>query len=315
MVTSSRNASGRDTAAPAKVAGHRRLRARVTSGTDKVLRGWLALVQAHGLTVHLASGVILVTLANLLLVGLVGARPGLAEGIVLEVLIVLAAAAVPASLKAATLRRQFRAISSILSEGPAGATPILLRFISEELRELHERIEDVRSVGKDIIDTDVSNWVRERCFSVTTGRYIGLDECVPSRFLELYSDYLHAQQDYLDRPGSRRSIRVNVADGEALSQDKAANPAAWKWYVEWHENHKVSLRHCERQTAIRLSRQKNLDSVIDVAFWEGEMAVLVTYEQDQRLTRLRVYFEGESYYERAERFIDAVIDSSVRFGS
>src|SRR4029077_20006726 len=87
----------------ADVAGDPSLRARIASRVDRVLLRWLALVEMHSLAVHLASGVVLITVANLLIVGLVSARPGLGEGVLLEVMIVLAAAAVPMSLKAISL--------------------------------------------------------------------------------------------------------------------------------------------------------------------------------------------------------------------
>jgi hypothetical protein len=218
----------------------------------------------------------------------------------LEALILFASVSVPIVLTLTILRAELKTIYSTLNEGPRKAAPILLRFVSEEIKELGEKIADTRSDGIDLEPRVATIWIRDRCFSVASGNFFATDVLVPSQFLPTYSDYLRAHRKYLD-DSSCTSVRINLASTQNLLSDSRGNPTEFAQYERWHSDAGVTLLHLDEARALELAQQCKLRKTRDFALWEGEFALLVKYRRSGE-TNVRLALVGEPAYERCLSF-------------
>lgn len=232
----------------------------------------------------------------------------------LEMMIVFVGIAVPVGLTLATLWPEMRVIVSIVSDAPSKATPVLLRFVSEELQLLSDRIDDTRSRGIDLEGRVVSSWVRDRCFAVASGPYRATDSLVPSEFLSRYSSYLVSHKNYLKRTGCTDSVRINLAAFDDLRFDAEMNETDWRAYQGWHEEADVKLLYLSTEKAQAIAKEVNLDNTIDLAIWEGEMALFFDYGNSQT-TKMRLALVDETSYRRYIAFFAAVREAAVPFSS
>jgi hypothetical protein len=274
----------------------------------------LGLIQTYNGWFTLALTLLIVVGANVLVTSVLHAHLSIGTELGLEILIVLVGVSVPLGLTLFTLWPELRAIFDIVSDGPPKATPILLRFVREEMRSLGDRIADTRSEGVDLEGSIVTPWVRDRCFAVASGPYLGTDSLVPSAFLGTYFAYLREQADYIARTGCATSVRINLASMGALRMDAERNPKAVRRYIAWHRENGVKLLHLDEERAMETARQTGLGERIDLAIWEGQMALLVAYSASGA-ANLRLALVGETSYRRSMAFFAEAAAEAVPFSS
>jgi len=268
-------------------------------------------VLAHPLWFSLIVSLLVVGVANLVLAQM-DAELSFGSEAGLEVLILFAAVSVPIVLTLTILRSELKTIYSTLNEGPTKAAPILLRFVSEEIRELGEKIADTRTDGVDLEPRVATAWIRDRCFSVASGNFYATDVLVPSVFMGLYEDYLRAHRNYLHGSQSCDSVRINVASTRDLVMDFRANPLAVRRYERWHVEAGVELLHLDEVRAMEIARQCQLRNTFDFAVWEEEFALLVRYRESGE-TNLRLALVGEPVYQRCIGFLERAREEAKPF--
>jgi hypothetical protein len=273
----------------------------------------LGLVQAYNGWFTLALALLFIVGANVLVVGALHAHLSVGAELGLEILIVLVGVAVPLCLILITLWPELKAIIDVVSDGPPKATPILLRFVREEMRFLGDRIADTRTEGIGLEGTTVTPWVRDRCFAVASGPYLGTDSLVPSVFLATYSAYLREQAGYIARTGCT-SVRINLAPVDALRVDGERNPKALQRYLAWHLENGVELLHLEEERAAEIALQTGPGTRTELAIWEGEMALQIAYSAGGA-ANLRLALVGETSYRRSMLFFAEAAAEAVPFGS
>jgi hypothetical protein len=279
---------------------------------SRLLGRCLYLVTAHNGLFSLAIALVVIVVANLVVVRQLNANLSLGAELGLEAVVVCFAFAIPLGLLVAALWRELGSILDIVSKGPPRATPTLVRFIGEELKLLRSRIDETRSGGIDLDNSAVTPWVRARCFAVASGAYRTTDPLVPSEFLACYPAYLRAHAEYVKQTSCTSSVRINIASREELSRDALANPDAWSRYVRWHSANSVQLLHLDRQQAQEIASENELTETIDVATWEGELALLVEYRKEGE-TNLRMAVAGEDSYAHSMGFILSAQASAIPF--
>jgi hypothetical protein len=279
---------------------------------DSLLNRWLIVARNHPLVIHLSVALLLTLLVNVFFLATRLPVPALLESAGVELTIVLTSLAIPIALTVAALRREFRMIFSLVASGPGAATPVLLRFVGEELGELQEQLGDLRTQGALIDQSGVSEWVRRRCFIAAKGRYLATDSCVPSVFLSRYSDLMKAHADYVKRTGRRDSVRINMSSTNELVVDRKRNPAAYDRYLEWHRENHVALLHLDATKALELAGKNRLGCVVDWSLWLGETAL--AWEYVDAGLQMRLSFVGDISYRRSYQFVRDALGHSHQFG-
>lgn len=286
----------------------------LSRGRDRLSR-WLeqslTKVKAHPIWLAFGVAVLVIITANLVLTGIMHTHLSLGTELGLELLILPLVICVQGILVSAVLWPELRAIYKILFDSPAKATPILVRFVKEEIKELSEKIADTRSGGIDLPSNVVTPWIRNRCFAVASGDYFTTDVLVPSRFMDIYPDYLEAHKKYV-KEKSCESVRINLAPTDELLTDSKDMHDAFEKYEQWHVDAGVKLLHLDLARATKIAEKCQLQGTVDFAIWQKEFALLVAY-RDSGATNLRLTLVDEATYRRCMEFFDHVQNEAVPF--
>ena len=281
---------------------------------DHILRRWLVLVRKHVVAVHLGAALVLLVVGHLAL-SYLDLEPSLPHSIAIEVGIVFTSLLVPPALTALSLRREIRQIIELTAIGPARATEVVLRWIMSELKELIENVHDLTLDGVRVTSEIVPHWVRKRCWESLSGRYIGVDSNVPSKYMSLYKDYLSSHQEYIDRTKRRDSVRIILATEDDIRSDYQTSPSDHNALLKWHEDHSVKLKMLKPQRAAELADHHKTGDVLDMAAWDGELVLVWKYDAQRKRVTVSAAFVGSQRYERCMAFLAAVEKEASPFPS
>jgi len=117
---------------------------------------------------------------------------------------------------------------------------------------------------------DVKDYSRE-CFAVCEGRYVGTDRHVPSRFLELYPEYL--QQQVAERSAERfDDVRFLLIGDAELRADIASHEARCHDFLRVHTARSYTLLMAPWSVAVQLAQEQGLPSP-DIGVFGGAFVV------------------------------------------
>jgi hypothetical protein len=150
--------------------------------------------------------------------------------------------------------------------------PIAL-FLRSRLSDLGKVREALTGVDGLQIDRGDLKLVVAACFSSNRGRqYVGTDSNVPTRFYELYPNYLDEQ--FASGESQRRShdVRILFASEEELRRDYEKDKVLFQSFRDNHRLYRVRLLQVERAEAEKRAQQLQLPST-DLGVFGGEFVV------------------------------------------
>jgi hypothetical protein len=281
-------------------------------GPGPALSRWVVLVRKHPIMVHFLAGLAITVCLDALfaLVGVGGAEVWKEPGIELGSVVV--GFATPLIVTTAALSHQFRRLLAIVRSARPEATPVMLRILSEELREMETKVDELQVVGRSYPSNAIPGWVGIRCFSVTRGRYLGIDTRTPSEFMECYGAFLDEHAAYLRRTGRHNSVRVNLAAKSDLLADMRRSPADYEAYYRWHEDNGVRLLHRDPDDARAIAARCGLGQhQIDVGLWVGEL--VLSARLVGRRVRVTLGLAGGPLYRVTTAYVEELLLAPGRF--
>ncbi len=271
---------------------------------------WLRLVRGHLVAAHLAITAFTFVAFNVIFLW-TNSHLSLPEQFGLELAGALVSLLIPTALTAVALRHEVSLVFGILEGVPAHQVGLWLRLVKEELVDLKNNLDDLRFGGERLESAKASEWVARRIFAITRGRYVGIDNTLPSRFRGLYDDYLNAQLAYLSRTAQASSCRIFILEPSDLEQDGKSSPDDIRWLRDWHDTNKVRLVFCTPQDAAECADRLGLDVYLNIAYWDSEAALLWLYERDVNYVRLRLALSGENSFRKCHDYVERLEACSV----
>jgi hypothetical protein len=152
----------------------------------------------------------------------------------------------------------------------------LLLFMRHRLKAMQNvRTRLTSSGGLDLDNEELEKFV-SACFEANRGKpYIGTDRHVPSRFYELYSNYLGEQ--FTDGPGG--DVRILFASETDLRSDYSDKTVKFKDFIENHVNNDVRLLQVEMAVAENLAGDQHFPST-DIGVFGGEFVAFFSPESE-----------------------------------
>jgi len=240
----------------------------------------------------------------------------LTEQIATESFIVVMSLIIPPSITYWSLRNEMSGLlRRVTTLGPAQSINVVLRLVSQELKQLVKDLEELKGFGVTVGTNKVNQWVGERCWRTMTGRYIGTSSHLPSKYMDILDGYLESQQRYLERTGETDSVRIVFLDEEALKKDWKEHRAQYEEFVNWHKDNKTKLILLPPGRANRLARIYTPRGATDMGWWDGELILIWHYGKDPSKddVQLQMTFVGEDDYERCCLFCErAMADKLAR---
>lgn len=231
--------------------------------------------------------------------------------------LIIALLIVPA-LVIVVLRKTFFSLVSI-ARGSAekGRAPVL-PFLAETIEQMESQLRKLHGEGVTLESYEVANWVR-RCFQ-TAGpatRYVGTDSHVPSQYEDVYTDFLQAHSEFLEKSTLKSHGRFMIVDMESLRTDKFGLPDSFQGFLEWHHENRVRLAHLEPgENRARIESTGELTDLLDtdIGLWEGKYVLLfrpVREQGEREKTLLRIAYYGEPLYEKCAEYMQWIESASA----
>ncbi len=225
------------------------------------------------------------------------------------------------NLMVGTLVRKVHSIGAA-AQGDARAT--ILAFVDRHLNRLDDEIKDILSEKGAALDVeDITFWT-EQSFALGHGRYDGTDSHLPSKFQELYPNYLRAHGEMLEdhpQPDDKPNYRILFGFHRDFRDDFIDNyEQGYKGFLEWHDDKNVKLYHLEKDQAdaIRSSVSESHDEkglpTSDIAIWYGQYALLFREDPGSKVVLLWMVFPKHRWYRECVKLIDVMLHGEKQNG-
>jgi glycine/sarcosine N-methyltransferase len=219
------------------------------------------------------------------------------------------------------LRKTFFALVSI-ARGSAekGRAPVL-PFLAETIEQMESQLRDLQGTGVILESYEVANWVR-RCFQTAgpSTRYVGTDSHVPSQYEDVYTDYLQAHSEFLEKSSLKSHARIMIVDMESLRTDKFGVPDSFQDFLEWHHKNEVRLAQLEpSENKLHFANPDEPKDLVDtdIGFWENKYVLLfkpIRTQEERERTLLRIAYFGEPLYEKCKEYMQWVENAASDVG-
>jgi len=276
--------------------------ARIVQGLDSLAQRLLLSTERHPLAGPVALGLVLFLLAQVILfVGFGGIPSDLLGAAAVEVLLLLAGAAIPLLLVIVALGPVFVEVAGISRTAQSHSRIFARDYLVAVLRQMHDQLKSLQSgsgLSLAIAEVgEVAGWI-PTFFANAEGRYVGFDATVPSEYLKRWYGFV----DHLDgyEPGVR--MRVITSARDDLLADIDVNPEAVHRLQEIHDRWGAQLLHIDSQAIRQLAEQHRLpSSLVDLALWEGDYCLLWDRGTDRFTVRLCL--ASDPMYDRVLRLV------------
>lgn len=146
-------------------------------------------------------------------------------------------------------------------------------LVGNEIRKMGKALRATQPVDKSTLDK-----LTEMFFRSGRGNYVGIENQLPSGFIDVYPSWLKIHEKYLNNVVNSKRILI-VGSQAQLFNDKMKNPTNFFKFVEWHQENKVGLYYITDKTVNRIKRDFNLESPV-VALWEEKYVVVFKHGKD-----------------------------------
>jgi len=243
--------------------------------TDRFLSRWLEVALEHPVLLHFLVPVTLLLTSNIVLLYGFNVDPNMPQAIAIDLLIGVTTLIVPLIITYLLLRREIHEILNLTRVGPPSVQRVVRRLISEDLRELVERLDELQAKGCEFRTNEVPKWVHGRCWATLKGSYIGTDTHLPSKYWRTYRNYLEGHRSYLTRTGRddptrNDSVRIIFADRAKIEDDKKSDPEGHREFLKWHKENNVALKILSLNRANKLAGNPDHDTrgARNMACWD-----------------------------------------------
>lgn len=170
------------------------------------------------------------------------------------------------------------------------AVGMLSHKLDQSISELHDFFHNPLGVSVSIIESEK---LSELLFERNKGFYYGTDSNVPSKFKELYPNYLINSQQ------SKSSIRILLCSNKELNDDFHQNKNEFVEFYNWHVSHNVTLLTVNK-TSAELKRNTMKLANTDIGIWDDDYVVIFKPEPPNII---HYWFKSYHTLEESKRYV------------
>jgi len=181
-------------------------------------------------------------------------------------------------------------------------------FLRRKMQYLSKiRVDLTNKDGILLTQSELKEFVDD-CFSASSkAPYVGTDRNVPSKFYELYPDYLNDQTKRTKQSFRAFDIRILFATKDELEQDFNTKRNEFDSFYYWHVDHNIRLLWIEKEKILEYARINNLPSP-DLGVFGGEFVVYFTPPfQKQLLYKIQLIPFNKAEANKVRTFLSLVL--------
>jgi hypothetical protein len=165
----------------------------------------------------------------------------------------------------------------------------VLEFLRPRLRDYLDRLRDLYSEGL-LIEPHELGPLTAAAFRGFKGFYIGTDKNVPSRFRQLYPEYLEQQVRDRRADAYHRDTRFLIVSPTDLINDYRENPVEFTAFCDFHQRNQIALLQVDPEKAEQIRKYTELGTA-EIGDYGGEYTIFFEPRGDQVAITLRRYAE------------------------
>jgi len=206
------------------------------------------------------------------------------------------------------LRSILRGLLVTVNAEPHGTRKVARGFVLPGVSEDVDSLEGLLGGGLVSINRAQCCRLTAACFhEFRGGQYIGTDRNVPSRYYELYPDYLETQLRGRSRKGD---IRIVMYSHTALLDDLASHPEEGTRFLEMHWGTGVTLLCVDWSVAEGAAHRFELETP-DAGIFAREVALFFLPSSRDDSSRMMLRVVDDALRRRLQLFLDELIDNAM----
>lgn len=179
---------------------------------------------------------------------------------------------------------------------------VIIRFLNGDLEQLYQSLKGVLDpLGTEMGKSDL-DYFTTSCFREGRGIYSGVESVLPSRYYDIYPDYLEEHKRNREKNLRADSYRILLATRAHLRRDWLRDKQRFEEFFEWHERNNVQLLHIAPDAARNMAEGLELRTT-DVGLWERQYALLFT-PLDSGNVRLSMATQGSGIFDSCTGYLE-----------
>lgn len=170
------------------------------------------------------------------------------------------------------------------------AIGLLSYKLDKSISELHDFFHQKEGVSVTIPESEI---LSELLFERNRGFYFGTDSNVPSKFKELYPNYLISSQQ------SKSSARILLCDKQELINDFTNNRTDFMEFYDWHIRHAVTILTVNKIKAYAIKTTLQLINS-DIGIWDDDYVVIFKPEPPDKI---HYWFKSHHTFEETKSYV------------
>lgn len=186
---------------------------------------------------------------------------------------------------------------------------VIIRFLRGDLDQLYQSLKGVLDPqGTDMGKSDL-DYFTTSCFREGRGVYCGVESVLPSRYYDVYPDYLEEHKRNREKRPDSRSYRILLATRAHLRRDWLRDKRRFEEFCRWHRDNNVQLLHVAPRAAKKEAEELDLRTT-DIGLWESQYALLFT-PLDGGDVRLSMATQGSGMFESCCKYLEELRASAT----
>lgn len=163
--------------------------------------------------------------------------------------------------------------------------------------------------GKEPVDKMSLSRFAKMFFESGKGVYVGIESCLPSRFMDIYPSWLDNHAAYaknLTADEKKQSGRILVVNTyHELYNDPYTNPDNFSEFMKRHENNVLGgLYYVVRDRAEEIAKRHKLIAT-DVAFWREKYAVFFIH--GKKTVKIRLVKKDDKMFDNVRKYTKEIL--------
>jgi len=186
---------------------------------------------------------------------------------------------------------------------------VIIRFLRGDLDQLYHSLKGVLDPpGTDMGKSDL-DYFTTSCFREGRGVYCGVESVLPSRYYDVYPDYLDEHKRNREKRPDSNSFRILLATRAHLRRDWLRSKDRFEEFYRWHKDNDVQLLHVAPGAARKKAEELDLRTT-DIGLWESQYALLFTPLPSGDV-KLSMATQGSGIFDSCSRYLEELKSSAT----
>lgn len=179
----------------------------------------------------------------------------------------------------------------------------VIAFLRPRLQSHFHAVEEIFGKGLTIAEPELAP-LTKAAFEGCSGPYVGIDANTPTRFRELYPDYLEYEVAGRRPKDIRTDTRYLALDQSVLLSNFQDDPEEFAWFCDFHQRHGISLLQVNAGDVKAAQHRAQLPSA-ELGLYGGEYAIFFDPQGEGKI-KIALHRLDASLSKRLQLYLEVI---------